>query len=272
MVENQEKGFMNTNYKNIKTIQKENGIFIIQISRPDALNALNVETLHELKAAFFTAEKDKTIKTVILTGEGEKSFIAGADISEMAQKSIKEGTLFSQLGQELTKTIELMPKPSIAAVNGFALGGGLEFAMCCDFILASENAVFGLPEVSLGVLPGFGGTLRLPRFVGFPKAKEMIFTGQKIKADEALRIGLVNQVYALNGFMDKVMEMALKINSNSYPAVVASKRLLNEFSETIGLNNKLDAEAHEFGLLFTTPNQREGMNAFLEKRKPNFLE
>jgi len=270
MEENQEKDFMNTINKNIKTEVNENGIFIIKISRPEALNALNTEVLKELKEVLTVAEKDPSVRVVVFTGDGDKSFIAGADISEMAGKSIRDGTLFAQLGQEITKQLELMSKPTIAAVNGFALGGGTEFALCCDFILASEKAVFGQPEVCLGIIPGFGGTLRLARFVGYPKAKELIYSGQKIKADEALRIGLVNHVYPADGFMGYVLELAKKISLNSFPAVSICKKLLNEFSETIGLNTKLDAEAHEFGLLFGSHDQKEGMSAFLEKRAAKF--
>lgn len=270
MVENQERVFMSTINKNIKTQRKDPGVLIVKISRPEVLNALNAETLKELRDVLLEAQKDPSVRVLVFTGDGEKAFIAGADISEMASHSIKEGTFLSQLGHEVSKLLELMPKPTIAAVHGFALGGGTEFALACDFILASEKAVFGQPEVALGVIPGFGGTLRLARYVGFPKAKELIFSGQKIKADEALRIGLVNHVYPVDGFIEKVLELAKKISENSFEAVSISKKLLNEYSETIGLNNKLDAEAHEFGLLFTSHDQKEGMSAFLEKRTPKF--
>ncbi|MEK6577769.1 MAG: enoyl-CoA hydratase-related protein [Bdellovibrionota bacterium] len=210
-------------------------------------------------------------RIVILTGDGEKAFIAGADISEMAGKSSAEGVRFAQIGHEVTKLLELMPKPTIAAVNGFALGGGTEMAISCDFILASDKAVFGQPEVGLGIIPGFGATLRLAKFVGLPRAKELIFSGRRIKADEARAIGLVNHVYPADGFIDKVIEVAQSISSHSSSAISHAKKLLNEFSESTGLNFKLDAEAQAFGQLFGTPDQREGMAAFVEKRKPAFL-
>jgi enoyl-CoA hydratase len=246
------------------------GIRVIKISRPKVLNALNGETLHELKTALKDASQDAKVRVVVLTGDGDKSFIAGADIAEMQKKNQSEGVLFAQLGHEVTKLLELMPKPTIAAVNGFALGGGTEMAIACDFIVASEKAVFGQPEVSIGVIPGFGATIRLAKFVGLPMAKEMIFSGRKVKADEAKAIGLVNHVFPADGFMDKVMELADTISSQSFAAIARAKQLLNEFSESTGLNQKLDAEAQAFGRLFGTPDQREGMTAFVEKRKPAF--
>jgi enoyl-CoA hydratase len=163
-----------------------------------------------------------------------------------------------------------MPKPTIAAVNGFALGGGTELAISCDMIYASERAVFGQPEVGLGVIPGFGATVRLAKYVGMPRAKEMIFSGKRIKADEALRIGLANQVFPVESFWGEVLKFAEQISAHSAGAVRQTKRLLNEFSEVTGLNYKLDAEAQAFGGLFGTEDQREGMAAFLEKRAPKF--
>ena len=225
----------------------------------------------ELKEALIYESARPETRIVILTGDGEKAFIAGADISEMAGKSSAEGVRVAQIGHEVTKLLELMPKPTIAAVNGFALGGGTEMAISCDFILASDKAVFGQPEVGLGIIPGFGATLRLAKFVGLPRAKELIFSGRRIKADEARAIGLVNQVYPADGFIDKVIEVAQSISSHSSSAISHAKKLLNEFSESTGLNFKLDAEAQAFGQLFGTPDQREGMAAFVEKRKPAFL-
>lgn len=257
-------------FENLIIDSAEPGIQIIKISRPTALNALNTETLKSLRAALQVASADPKVRAVILTGDGDKSFIAGADIAEMKDKNASEGVLFAQLGHEVTKLLELMPKPTIAAVNGFALGGGTEMAISCDFILASERAVFGQPEVGLGIIPGFGATLRLMRFVGLPLAKELIFSGRRVKADEALRIGLANQVFPAEGFLAKVIDVARSISVHSYSAVAHSKRLLNEFSESTGLNMKLDAEAQAFGQLFGTPDQREGMGAFVEKRKPAF--
>ncbi len=250
----------------------ESGIQIIRVSRPNALNALNIKTLESLKLALGEAAIDSLVRVVILTGDGEKAFIAGADISEMKEMSVNEAIRFSQLGHEVTKLLELMSKPTIAAVNGYALGGGTEMALACDFILANDRAVFGLPEVSLGVIPGFGGTIRLARLVGWGKAKEMIFSGRKISAAEALQVGLVNHVYPSTDFMAEVLTLAKKIAQNSGPAIAKTKSLMNEFAESVGLNTKLDAEAQCFGRLFETPDQREGMAAFVEKRLPTFTD
>lgn len=170
----------------------------------------------------------------------------------------------------MTKLLELMHKPTIAAVNGFALGGGTEMAISCDFIVASEKAVFGQPEVGLGIIPGFGATIRLAKFVGLPLAKELIFSGRRVKAEEAKQIGLVNHIYPSDGFMNHVIELARTISQHSAPAIAQAKRLMNQFSESTGLNMKLDAEATTFGQLFGSKDQREGMGAFVEKRKPSF--
>jgi len=246
------------------------GICVIKISRRDAMNALNTEVLHELKLVLTTESENPSTRVVILTGDGDKAFIAGADITEMKNKSVSDGVLFAQLGHEVTKVLELMPKPTIAAVNGYALGGGTEMAIACDFIIASDKAVFGQPEVGLGIIPGFGATLRLAKFVGLPRAKELIFTGRKIQADEALKIGLVNRVYPAQELMNQVLELAKTMASQSYNAIARAKQLMNEFSESSGLNFKLDAEALAFGRLFESEDQQEGMTAFAEKRKPNF--
>jgi enoyl-CoA hydratase len=246
------------------------GVRLIKVSRVHALNALNTETLKSLMVALQEAEKDASVRAVVLTGDGNKAFIAGADISEMKDKSSFEATTFSQLGHEVTKHLEHMAKPTIAAVHGFALGGGLELALGCDFIIASEAAIFGLPEVGLGVIPGFGGTARLAKFVGVPRAKEMIFSGRKIEATEALRFGICTQVLSVDNFLNNVVKIAQKITNNSAPAVCAAKKLLNEYSEFSGLGYKLDSEAQEFGALFGTRDQKEGMSAFVEKRKPEF--
>jgi enoyl-CoA hydratase len=256
--------------KNLVLETLEPGIRVVKISRREALNALNTETLEELKHALTDASNDPAVRVVILTGEGEKSFIAGADIAEMKDKSTGEGIRFSQLGHEVTKLLELMPKPTIAAVGGYALGGGTEMAIACDFIVASDRAQFGQPEVTLGIIPGFGATIRLAKFVGLPMAKELIFTGRRFKADEALAMGLVNHVYPAAEFWAKTVELARLIASQSHSAVARSKRLMNEFSESVGLNFKLDGEAQNFGQLFGSHDQREGMGAFVEKRKPKF--
>ncbi len=246
------------------------GIRVIKIARPHALNSLNTETLKELKIALQAEAVNPETRVMILTGDGEKAFIAGADIAEMKDKTAGEGVLFAQHGHEVTKLLELMPKPTIAAVNGYALGGGTEMAISCDFIVASDRAVFGQPEVSLGIIPGFGATLRLSKFVGLPMAKELIYSGRRIKADEALSLGLVNHVYPASEFFEKTLELARTISLQSSSAVSRAKQMMNEFSESVGLNGKLDAEAYAFGMLFGSPDQREGMGAFVEKRKPLF--
>ena len=256
--------------ENLIITTPETGITVVKIARPKAANALNRKTLTELKDALTIIGRDSSCRALILTGDGEKFFIAGADISEMKDMSVPDGVWFAQQGHEVSKLLELMPKPTIAAVNGYALGGGAEMAISCDFIIASDNAVFGQPEVGLGVIPGFGATLRLSRFVGLPMAKELIYTGRRIKADEALSLGLVNHVYPPAELMPKALELARSMAQQSRFAIARAKRLLTEFSETVGLNSKLDAEAQEFGQLFTTKDQREGMTAFLEKRKPAF--
>jgi enoyl-CoA hydratase len=259
-----------TTPKNLLIETQEPGIRIIKIARREALNALNTATLEELKDQLTKDAQDNAVRVVVLTGEGDKSFIAGADIAEMKDKSVGEGIRFSQLGHEVTKLLELMPKPTIAAVNGYALGGGTEMAISCDFIIASANAVFGQPEVGLGIIPGFGATIRLSKFVGLPRAKELIFSGRRIKADEAKDIGLANHVYPAPDFMNQVIELARTISLQSHSAVARAKKLMNEFSESVGLNFKLDGEAQNFGQLFGSPDQREGMSAFVEKRKPKF--
>ncbi len=257
-------------FENIKIESADPGIRIVKIARPKALNALNSATMRELKTALKIEADNVETRVVILTGEGEKSFIAGADIAEMKDQSASDGVVFSQLGHEVAKLLELMPKPTIAAVNGFVLGGGLEMAMACDFIVASDNAVFGQPEVGLGVIPGFGGTIRLSKYVGIPLAKELIFSGRKLKAEEAKSIGLAQHVWAQAEFMTRVLDLARSISSQSGLAVSRAKALMNEFSETVGLNYKVDAESHAFGHMFGTADQQEGMAAFLEKRKPKF--
>lgn len=259
---------MTTNHLKLEMIDP--GIRVIKISRMHVLNSLNTETLQELKTVLSQDSENDSVRVVILTGEGDKSFIAGADISEMKDKTESEAVQFAQLGHEVSKLLELMPIPTIAAVNGYALGGGTEMAIACDFIVASNRAVFGQPEVGLGIIPGFGATIRLAKFVGLPRAKELIFTGRRLKADEAFALGLVNSVFPEDEFMKRTLELAKTISIQSRPAIARSKKLLNEFSESYGLNFKLDAEAQAFGRLFGTPDQKEGMSAFLEKRKAHF--
>lgn len=257
-------------YANLIVEDHEPGIRVIKINRPKALNALNTETLGELHRSIQAAAQDARVRVLVLTGEGEKAFIAGADITEMKDLSASGGVAFSQHGHEVAKLLETMLKPTIAAVNGFALGGGTEMAIACDFILASENAVFGQPEVGLGIIPGFGGCFRLARFVGYPLAKELIFSGRRIKAEEALRVGLCNHVFPQAEFMPKVLELAKTIATQSHSAIARAKKIMVEFTETTGLNFKIDSEAQSFGHLMGSADQREGMTAFVEKRKPRF--
>ncbi len=256
--------------KNLILEEAAPGIKVIKISRPKALNALNAETLEELISVLKIAATDASIRVVILTGDGEKSFIAGADVAEMKDMTPSQGVWFSRLGHEAAKLLEFMPKPTIAAVNGYALGGGTEMAVACDFIVASTNAIFGQPEVGLGIIPGFGANTRLAKFVGFPRAKELIFSGRKIKVEEAFQIGLVARIIPAEGFMEKTIELAREISLQSCEAVRISKKLLNEFSEMNGIYYKLDAEILAFGNLFGSQDQKEGMSAFIEKRKPHF--
>ncbi len=261
---------MNTQYTNLLIERVDPGIAVLKINRPKALNALNGETLKELRDALGKIASDTTVRVLVLTGEGEKAFIAGADIAEMHQLTPADGVAFAQAGHAVAKLLETMTKPTIAAVNGFALGGGTEMALACDFILASEKAVFGQPEVGLGIIPGFGGCFRLARAVGLPRAKELVYSGRRVKADEALRMGLCNHVLPAEGFLPAALEHAKTIAQQSASAVSKAKSLMVEFTEAMGLNTKIDAEAHAFGRLMNSHDQREGMGAFVEKRKPKF--
>ena len=255
-------------YNNILTEQK-GGIQIITINRPAQLNALNKETINELHQALKIANEDIKTGVIILTGSGEKSFVAGADIKEFADFSIAQGGELAQKGQELLFTfIEQLTTPVIAAINGFALGGGLELAMASHIRIASTNARLGLPEVSLGVIPGYGGTQRLAQLVGRGKANEMVFTAGMIKADEALQWGLVNYIVELDEIMSKAEDIATKILNNSGTAIAAAIRSINAGFED-GVNG-YHAEIEEFGKSFGTADFKEGTSAFLEKRKPNF--
>jgi enoyl-CoA hydratase len=246
------------------------GVLWLRISRPAVLNALNTATLVALEKRLHEISKDESIRVLVLSGAGDKAFVAGADIAEMQNKTPSEGVAFAQLGHSVARLLETMGKPTLAAVNGYALGGGTELALACDFIVASERAQFGQPEVGIGIIPGFGATFRLAKFVGIPRAKELIFTGRRVMASEALSLGLVNAVYPVAEFEDKVRELAVQIAKQSASAVGRSKQLINELGELSGLNAKVDAEAHAFGMLFGSPDQREGMGAFVEKRKPAF--
>lgn len=248
--------------------EKEGKVGILKINNPKALNTLNSEILKELDSAIDIIQADDEIYVLIITGEG-RAFVAGADISEMKDLNSIEGRSFGKLGSDIFRKIEIMDKPVIAAVNGFALGGGCELAMCCDIILAGENAKFGLPEVTLGISPGFGATQRLPKLVGIAKAKELIYTGNIIKSDEATKIGLANRVYPQEELMDEALKMANKIASASQTAIKYSKRAIDISVDTnIDIGTSFENDA--FGLCFSTEDQKEGMTAFIEKRKPEF--
>lgn len=254
------------NYQNI-TVVKDNFVSTILINRPSQLNALNKETIEELNDAFLKADRDKEVRCIILSGEGGKAFVAGADIKEFAHFNKQEGSDLAQDGQFLLfNLVEQLSTPVIAAINGFALGGGLELAMACHIRIASETAKLGLPEVSLGVIPGYGGTQRLAQLVGKGKAMEMIVSAQMIDAQSAMQWGLVNQVCGLEELMENAQKLASKIVRNSPNAIAAAIKSVNAgFSE-----DGYQIEIEEFGNCFDTADFKEGTGAFLEKRKPNF--
>ena len=248
----------------VKT-EVQGAVEIITIDRPKALNALNPEVLADLKAAFEAVDQE-TVRCIVLTGEGDKSFVAGADIGSMSTMTKAEGEAFGKLGNDVFLEIESFPLPVIAAVNGFALGGGNELAMSCDIRICSDNAVFGQPEVGLGITPGFGGTQRLARLVGLGMAKQLIYTAKNIKADEALRIGLVNAVYPLAELMPAAEKLAETIAKNAPIAVRACKKAINDGMQ-VDIDRAVTIEEGLFGSCFETADQKEGMGAFLEKRK-----
>ncbi len=251
-------------YQNL-IIEQQNGIALIRINRPKALNALNIEVLTELDKAVEGIAEDNDIRVLVLTGEG-KAFVAGADIAEMKDLAPGEARRFSQFGQRVFRKIELLEKPTIAAINGFALGGGCELAMCCDIRIASKGARLGQPEATLGITPGWAGTQRLSRIVGLPKAKELIFTGDMIEAEEALRIGLINKLVVDAELMPQTMLLAEKIASRSQTAIRYAK-----IAMTRGIHMDLDTahtiESNLFALCFADSDQRQLMEAFMEKRK-----
>lgn len=254
-------------YNHLK-ISDNGNIRTVAISVPKSLNALNSSVLAELDT-FLSAIDTNATRVLIITGDGEKSFVAGADISEMSGLNEKEGFDFGKRGADVFRKIETLPIPVIAAVNGFALGGGCELAMACDIRIASSNAKFGQPEVGLGIIPGFSGTCRLARIVGMGIAKEMIYTGRAIRADEALRIGLVNAVYPHEELMEQATAMAKKIAANAPVAVRYAKICINEEYD-LPADKAIAFENTMFGRCFATKDQKEGMDAFLNKRPANF--
>ena len=256
------------NYENILS-SLDNGITTITINRPNKLNALNKVTIKELHNAFEAANNDKSTKVIIVTGRGEKAFVAGADISEFADFDVKKGSKLARKGQELLfDFVDNLSTPVIAAVNGFALGGGLELAMACHFRIASDNAKMGLPEVSLGLIPGYGGTQRLPQLIGKGRAMELIMTASMIDANKALSYGLVNHVTTQDDLLSYCESIASKITRNSSVAISAAIKSINaNFKDGV---NGFDIEIKEFGKSFGTEDFIEGTTAFLQKRKADF--
>ncbi|MFW9794075.1 MAG: enoyl-CoA hydratase/isomerase family protein [Candidatus Thorarchaeota archaeon] len=246
------------------------GVATITINRPAKYNALNTTVVTTLRELFKKAEEDISVRSIILTGAGDKAFAAGADITEFEDKDSQTVRPLAENGQELCKYIESMTKPVIAAVNGFALGGGCEIAMACDFRYASKNAKFGQPEINLGLIPGFGGTVRLARLVGLGMAKELVYTGDQIRADEALRIGLVNKVFeSVEELMDGTLELAKKLTTKPGVAMNLAKQSLNN-AWTLPLADNLKFEVDVFCETFDTEDKVEGVDAFLNKREANF--
>ncbi|MGA8265873.1 MAG: enoyl-CoA hydratase-related protein [Ignavibacteriaceae bacterium] len=256
------------NYQNL-LVEKKGHVATVTINRPDKLNALNSQTMNELKDAFTELKSDSETYVVIVTGSGEKAFVAGADISELNKLDVISGKSFAENGQAVFNLIKNLDKPVIAAVNGFALGGGCELALACHIRIASDNAKFGQPEVNLGIIPGYGGTQRLTRLINSGRAMEYILTGDMIDANEALRIGLINKVYPQAELMNKAMEMAKKITSKGQQAIRLSVKAVNMVDEVSGKEG-LNYEASLFSLACGTEDFKEGTKAFLEKRKPDF--
>lgn len=247
-------------------LEKKGHIAVATINRPKALNALNSQVLEDIDQLVEQVKADDEIRALVITGSGEKAFVAGADIGEMSTLTKAEGEAFGKKGNDVFRKLETFPIPVIAAVNGFALGGGCEISMSCDIRICSENAVFGQPEVGLGITPGFGGTQRLARIVGTGKAKEMIYGARNIKAEEAYRIGLVNNVYPAEELMPAAKKLASTIARNAPIAVRNCKRAINEGMQ-VDMDQAIVIEEKLFGSCFETCDQKEGMNAFLEKRK-----
>ena len=256
------------NYQNI-LFEIKNHTAIVTINRPDKLNALNGKTISELEEIFLSIKNNSEIFVAVVTGSGEKAFVAGADISELNKLDVISGKEFSDNGNKVFRIIETFDKPVIAAVNGFALGGGCELALACHLRLASENAKFAQPEVNLGIIPGYGGTQRLPRIINNARALEMILTGDMVSAEEALRIGLVNKIYPSAELLNKSLELAEKISSKGQQAIRFALKSVKS-TDNISLAEGLAYEASLFALVCGTEDFKEGTTAFLEKRKPDF--
>ena len=249
--------------------ERDGALAVLTLNRPDKLNALNAELLGELDAALAELSRDASIACAILTGAGDKAFAAGADIAAMLPMTTEQGRAFSEMGHRICSRIERAPFPVIGAINGFALGGGCELALACDFLYASDKAKLGQPEVNLGIIPGFGGTQRLARRVGLARARELCFTGDAIGAEDALRMGLVNAVVPHAELLPKVKEVAAKIASKGRVAIAQCKRVLFSGADVpLDVANALETQA--FAMLFGTSDRKEGMSAFLETRKAAF--
>lgn len=259
---------MSANHENVK-LQVEDQVALLTIDRPKALNALNARTFAEMEDVLEGLAMDRSVRALIVTGGGEKAFVAGADIAEMAQFTPDQARRFSELGHRVFLMLESLPIPTIAAVNGFALGGGCELALACDLLYASEKAKLGVPEVGLGVIPGFGGTQRLARLLGKARAKELLFTGEMVDAAQAKAIGLVLEVLAPDRLLPHCREVAQKIASKGPVAVAQAKRVV-EWGADADLRTANQLEQQAFGLCFGTDDQKEAMKAFVEKRKPAF--
>lgn len=256
-------------YQDLTNLKVEiaDSVALLTINRPATLNSLDSSVLDDLLEAFTALDQDSAVKVVVLTGSGEKAFVAGADIAQMADYNVQQALGFARKGQQLVSAIGRMAKPVIAAVNGFALGGGLEMVLACDFAYASEKARLGLPEVTLGIMPGFGGTQKLARLIGRSRSNELIFTGKLLNAAEAKEWGVVNAVYPAAELLTKVMETARMIANNGMLGVAHAKDAVRsglDMAEADGMN----FESLQFAALFATADQKEGMHAFLEKRKP----
>jgi enoyl-CoA hydratase len=256
-------------FTNILLEQPEPGIYLLTVNRPKALNALNAATLDEIGAAMTVVAKDETARALLVTGAGDKAFVAGADITEMRNATIEQAREISERGMQVMHALEALPVPVIALVNGYALGGGCELALACDWILAAENAVFGQPEVNLGIPPGFGGTQRLPRRIGAARALELIATARQVKAAEAATIGLVNHVYPAAELMAKGLEMA-RIIAAKGPAAVRLVKEAVQRGANLDLYTACTLETDLFARAFGTQDRKEGMAAFIEKRPPQF--
>jgi enoyl-CoA hydratase len=256
-------------YANILLEQPEPGVRLLAVNRPKALNALNGDTLDEIAAAVAAVGQDPDARVLLVTGAGDKAFVAGADIAQMQSFGPAEAQAFSEKGHRTFRLLEQLPVPAIALVNGYALGGGCELALACDWIVASERAAFGQPEVNLGVVAGFGGTQRLPRLIGRARAMELLVTGRMVKADEALRIGLVNQIVAPERLLPTGLELARTVAAKGPVAVRLTKQIVQR-GQDMDLSNACQQEAYAFALTCATADQKEGMRAFLEKRPAKF--